>query len=308
MKRIYIWTLRICISVALLAIVFWFLPMRSVWVSMRAVPATLWLVILAVYLGIHTLAAVKWWLLTDQTDIRWTQFIRAHLAGLMGNLCLPGVAGGDIVRCAWVLRYRVGAAQIGVASVADRIVDTVALLVLAGVGAVFVREDSETSDRLLVMVALVLSLGLAAVLTVSVAVLYWRPQEGKLSRVADALEVLVRRPWLLVRTFIFSLVIQACFVGLNVMLGKSIGVDAGASVWLLCWPLAKLAALLPVTLAGLGVRESALILLMQPFGADASAVMAASLLWQTILFAGGLIGGVVAVNHGSSRRSSEVSP
>ncbi|MEO2048066.1 MAG: lysylphosphatidylglycerol synthase transmembrane domain-containing protein, partial [Pirellulales bacterium] len=274
MKRIHIWILRICVSLALLACVFWFLPIRSVWAMMRTVPATLWLAILVVYLGIHTLAAVKWWLLTSQTDIRLAQFIRAHLAGLMGSLCLPGVAGGDIVRCAWVLRFRVGAAQIGVASVADRIVDTVALLVLAAVGAVFVREGSATSDRLLLMVAIVLGLGLTTVLSLIAAILYWRPQEGKLSQIANALEVLIRRPWLLMRTFLFSLAIQACFVGLNVMLGKSIGVEVGVSIWFLCWPLAKLAALMPVTMAGLGVRESALILLMQPFGAEASSVAA----------------------------------
>ncbi|MEO2049271.1 MAG: hypothetical protein ABGX16_22155, partial [Pirellulales bacterium] len=75
----------------------------------------------------------------------------------------------------------------------------------------------------------------------------------------------------------------------------------------LCWPLAKLAALMPVTMAGLGVRESALILLMQPFGAEASSVAAASLLWQTILFAGGFIGGMVAFSYGSSHQSAKAS-
>ena len=291
----------------LLAVVFRFLPIRSVWESMRGVSAVTWLFVLVVYLASHVIAAVKWWLLTDQNDIPLTQFVRAHFAGLMGNLCLPGVAGGDIVRCAWVLRFKVGAAGIGVASVADRIVDTVVLLVLAVVGALFVREGNETTDNLVLAAAAALGIGLVIVMGVSLSLVYWRPKQGKLSRIADAVEVLIRKPRLLLQTFVLSLVIQTGFVGLTAMLGRSIGVTADFTVWLLCWPLAKLAALLPVTLAGLGVRESAFVVLMQPFGADASASAATSLLWQTVLFVGGIVGGLVAINLGQSFVSDKVS-
>jgi uncharacterized membrane protein YbhN (UPF0104 family) len=45
-----------------------------------------------------------------------------------------------------------------------------------------------------------------------------------------------------------------------------------------------------VSLAGLGVREAALVAFLQPYGAPAALVTAAGLLWQSVLLAGGLIG------------------
>jgi uncharacterized membrane protein YbhN (UPF0104 family) len=40
----------------------------------------------------------------------------------------------------------------------------------------------------------------------------------------------------------------------------------------------------------LGVREAAMSKLLAPFGADAGQVIAIGLIWQTILYASGLIG------------------
>ena len=100
--------------------------------------------------------------------------------------------------------------------------------------------------------------------------------------------------------------IQSCFIGLNVLIGISTGVGTSVAVWFLSWPLAKLAALLPITLGGLGVRESALILIMSPFGAAPSAIAATSLLWQTILIAGGVFGGFVALNSKISTQPRKV--
>jgi len=65
-------------------------------------------------------------------------------------------------------------------------------------------------------------------------------------------------------------------------------------VWLFAWPLAKLAALLPLTQGGMGVREAVLVALLLPFGAASSLTLAAGLIWEGIIIAGGLISGLVA--------------
>jgi uncharacterized membrane protein YbhN (UPF0104 family) len=88
------------------------------------------------------------------------------------------------------------------------------------------------------------------------------------------------------------------------LLGRAAGVEASYEVWLTAWPLAKLIALVPISLAGLGVREAALVALMRPFGAPAAAVMAAGLLWQALLVGGGLVGGLVVLGS----READLSP
>ena len=52
--------------------------------------------------------------------------------------------------------------------------------------------------------------------------------------------------------------------------------------------------MLPLTQGGIGVREAALVALLAPFGAAPPLVLAAGLVWEGIVIAGGLIAGLVA--------------
>ena len=62
---------------------------------------------------------------------------------------------------------------------------------------------------------------------------------------------------------------------------------------LYAWSLAKLIAIVPISLAGLGVREASLAVLMTPLGADPAKVVAVGLMWQVVLFAAGMLGGIM---------------
>ena len=74
-------------------------------------------------------------------------------------------------------------------------------------------------------------------------------------------------------------------------------------MWFLVWPLAKVASLLPISLGGLAVREATLAALLVPFGVRPSAGVAVSLVWQSVLIAGGLMGGLLwlALRKSSAR-------
>jgi hypothetical protein len=87
-----------------------------------------------------------------------------------------------------------------------------------------------------------------------------------------------------------SLGVQTMFVLINRQFGVAMGVDVARGAWFAAWPLAKLVALAPVSLAGLGIREAALVAFLRPYGAPTTPVFAAGLLWQSVLFAGGLVG------------------
>ena len=78
-------------------------------------------------------------------------------------------------------------------------------------------------------------------------------------------------------------------------LGQAVGIDLPFGAWLLCWPLAKLLALLPISLGGLGVREAALAALLGSFGVGAALAVGQSLLWQGALLLTGAAAGTFAV-------------
>jgi uncharacterized membrane protein YbhN (UPF0104 family) len=300
------WGLRLAVSLALLGALFAFVPLGELWSAVRAVSPVVWLGGLAAVLLGHLLAATKWWLLLSrQEHVSFRLAVQAHFTGLSANLCLPGIAGGDVVRAAYVMKQGDNRAGLGVASVADRMLDCLALLLLAGAGAFWTANlHGLIGQALLVLSGLLLACGLVA------GLVYWRmrsSRHGLAIRIAEALAILARHPWLMLRCLAMSLVIQSSFVAVNALIGSEAGVEASLAGWLVGWPLAKLAALAPFSLGGLGVRESALAVFLKPFGAATAAVVAASLIWRALMVAGGLVG-MLALWAPAPRRLSPTSP
>jgi uncharacterized membrane protein YbhN (UPF0104 family) len=103
-----------------------------------------------------------------------------------------------------------------------------------------------------------------------------------------------KRPHVLLFGWILGTGIQFTFLTLTALLAISCGLFQPLRVWLFAWPLAKLAAVLPLTQGGIGVREAALVGLLSPFGAPAHLVLASGLVWEGVVIAGGLIAGLTA--------------
>ena len=85
---------------------------------------------------------------------------------------------------------------------------------------------------------------------------------------------------------------QSSFVLLNARIGDALLIEVPTSVWFVVWPLAKLTGLLPVSLGGLGVRDATQGALLTGFGVPAARGVVASLVWQSVLIAGGLLAGL----------------
>jgi uncharacterized membrane protein YbhN (UPF0104 family) len=98
------WLLRLAVSAVFLVILFFFIPVRQLIDAIGRVSPGLWLVVLLLFLFGHAVSAFKWRLLMNRDDVPPALWLRAHFAGLVANLCLPGIAGGDVVRAGWVMR------------------------------------------------------------------------------------------------------------------------------------------------------------------------------------------------------------
>jgi glycosyltransferase 2 family protein len=285
------WAARLAVSAVVLAVLFALLPVRQLAAAVSSAPPALWGIALLVFLAGHVAAAFKWQLLLrHHRQIPAAHWLRAHFAGLAANLCLPGVAGGDVVRAEFIRRSHGHGEQVAVAAIVDRALDCAALLALASVGVLLSPGAQTPRGTVVVIAAAALTGATAAVLlTVALSKSRWR-HLGVVQRLANAAAVLAARPALPLACFVLSLGVQTMFVLLNMRLGAAVGVDVPLAAWFVAWPLAKLVALVPVSLAGLGVREAALVVFLRPYAAAPALVTAAGLLWQSVLFAGGLIG------------------
>lgn len=298
-RPLVVWLLRIAVSATMLGLIFHFVPFAEVWAEARQFSPMLWLAALGLFIAGHAAAAAKWRILIGG-DISWRQAFRAHLAGLAANLALPGVAGGDVVRAGLVLGQVRDKGRLAMGSVADRLLDTLGLLVIALAGATIawggVGGHATELRWLLAGSLLLVAAGFAAAPAIDRS-LAARQDPGKagriLQRLASASADLARSPLHLLLCLAISMAVQCLFVGINIAFAEAAHVEAPASAWFFAWSTAKIIAIAPISLGGLGVREASMAGLLRPFGAEPGQVIAIGLIWQSVLYASGGIGFLV---------------
>jgi uncharacterized protein (TIRG00374 family) len=298
--------MRAAISGALIAALLTWLSTARILEEIERIPWATWLAVVALFLLGHAAASMKWRMLVGcaGAPIGRLVALRAHAAGLFSNLCLPSIVGGDVVRAGLAVRSAGRLEAVALGSLADRLIDTAALVGIAGFAAILhpglARGRAAT---VLVSVALLLSLGVGTGLALARMLPAERlPRRLKkvATRVREALDALLAAPVKTAAALGISALVQGGFVGLNIVLARSIGIELQAAAWMLAWPLAKLVALIPVSLGGIGVREVALAAFLTPFGVEATLAVSQSLAWEAVLVTAGLLSGALALAFGGS--------
>lgn len=293
------WAVQLAVSGLALGAIFSILPLRDVLATMRGIEARHWFATLAIFLIGHVVSAAKWQLLAD-SGAGFSVALRAHFGGLVANLWLPGVAGGDVVRAALLYRHVSDTTRLALGSLADRLVDTIGLLLIAAAGVLFALRYFASGVNLLIGIGIGLTaLAAGAVIARrSHPLLLRRLPVGSRSRhiveqLGTGAGALWRRPLRLVLCLALSMTVQIAFVVANIELATAAGVNAPIAVWFFAWPLSKIVATLPISMGGIGVREASLAGFLAPFGAAPAAVVATGLVWQSVLLTGGVIGALV---------------
>lgn len=278
------WLIRAAVSATAVAILLRIIPLPAVLAALARVSVWTWAVSVGIFFAGHFANALKMRLLLGPPAASFSSCVRAQYAGLAANLALPGLAGGDLVRAAY-LAPAVGTKRAALAGVADRVIDTLTLVALIVVALPFAGVPPGLDA--LVMRTEGWILGGAAV-AAAVALVAWRL---RMRRPAwDPLVLAFAQRSAVAAAVAISWLVQSTFVMTNVWLARQVGVSTGAAPWFVAWPLSKLIALVPISLGGLGVREAALVSLLTPYGAPRDAVLASGILWQAVLTVTGLAG------------------
>jgi len=300
-------------AAAVIAVLLHFLPLHLLVEAIRRVPITTFLLILLGYLCVHAVGIAKWRMVVNAAGgkLDYRTSAQCYTGGLFGTLFLPSIIGGDVVRLAVGLRRSPNPAGVLAGNVADRFLDVAAQggLVLLGLallpGALPTPIRAQTQKALLYV-----GVGFAALLLCTL--LLYRPLFGGrsirfrrwLARLRYALRAVSRAPHRLLLGWILGTGIQTAFLVLTAQLAEACGLVLPLRDWFFAWPLAKLAAVLPLTQGGIGVREAALVGLLSPFGAPAHLVLAAGLVWEAVVISGGLLAGLAAFLLGRTGESA----
>lgn len=307
--RIWGWA-RIAFSVALIALL-----LSRVDFSRVAPPswraAAIGVVIAACALTLAQLAsAVRWRLLLPEPRPTIGYLTRLYLAGQFFALFLPTSIGGDAMRVVWLARSS-GRHGTAVASVAlDRVFGVLALAFYLSLGVSiwgthFVApiggwNRGSTPALALGLLALAvvcagaLGLGLRSRVTSTAGA-------GALRRVLNDVYAVFRRPiakW--IAPLVLALLVQAIYIATWWVLTRALQLPVPASFLLVAVPAVSLAALLPLSISGLGIRDGAWIALLASLGVGAADALTCSLLYFVAFTIVGAAGGLVFAIRGVS--------
>ena len=285
------WFARVTVSVAVAVILLALIPLDAVWAALRQVRPWVWAASLGVFFAGHYLNALKLRLLIGPSSASVAACVQAQFAGLAANLGLPGLAGGDVVRAAY-LAPTAGTRRVVVAGVADRLLDTLVLVIVVAVALPVAGVPPAIGDVVWRGGWWLVGMALAVLVTAAVAVTVLR-RIGLARHVDQIRSELKSRSSAMAGVVAITLLVQPAFVLTNVWLAREVGVAVSTAAWFVAWPVSKLIAVLPVSLGGIGVREAALVSLLAPYGVALDSVLAAGILWEGVLVVGALAGLVV---------------
>ena len=309
------WTiiaLRWIAALVVLGVLLHFLPLAAVRSSIARVPPRYFLAALLGYLLAHALGVLKWRMVVNAAgaQLDFATSLQCYGGGLFGTLFLPSIVGGDVIRLAVGLRRSPRPAAVLAGNVVDRFLDVAAQAGLVSLGLALLPGSLPESLRSIATRALVAAIAIGAVLILAVFFLRGIFLRGRsfrfrrrLARLRHALRSVSARPHILVAGWLAATVIQSTFLVLTAWIAVACGLKLPLRVWLFAWPLAKLAAVLPLTQGGIGVREAALVALLAPFGAAGTLVLASGLVWEGIVVTGGILAGLAAFVASRRNRS-----
>jgi glycosyltransferase 2 family protein len=310
------WTiiaLRWIAALAVLGVLLHFLPLATVRSAIARVPPEHFLAALAGYLLAHALGVLKWRMVVNAAgaELDLATSLQCYGGGLFGTLFLPSIVGGDVIRLAVGLRRSPRPAAVLAGNVVDRFLDVAAQAGLVLLGLLLLPGSLPASLRSIASRTLLIGGAGGALLFAIVFSLRRVFLRGRsirfrrqLVRLRHALRSVSSRPHVLVAGWLAGTAIQSTFLVLTAWLAISCGLRLPVRVWLFAWPVAKLAALLPLTQGGIGVREAALVALLAPFGAAATLVLASGLVWEGVIVAGGIIAGLAAFIAGRRNKAA----
>ena len=245
------------------------------------------------------LVSLRWMLVLRCIGARPTFGPVLHIVfiGMFFNQVLPSTVGGDAVRT-WRLHkagITLGASFRSV--VLDRMAAFAGLVLLVALGLPFVSSITTDAAVFWSLTAIVVSAvgGMALLLSLDRIPLPWRRQG--LVRALDDLAIDARRlffsPNLATSSLGLSIIVHVGSAMTVLILALGMGIEIGALDCVILVPPVILVSVLPISMAGWGVREGAMITALGFAGVSSTDALTLSLIFGLVVMVIGLPGGVL---------------
>jgi len=256
----------------------------------------------------------KWQLLLPAEA--FGRLLQLNMAANFYSLVVPGQVGAEAIKAYQLGRGRIDAEMIAASVVLDKITGLLSLFALGGIGAWLSTLPlgqalwPSLAGLFVGGVAILFGLRIPALrvfaLSGSQRLQACFPRLGRLIRqftlFVDAWCDYLRRPSLLWASLATGVLQQAIYIAMIALLSRQLGFELPVFDWCWIFALASAAAVLPISLAGLGVREGVFVALLTAFAIPSEQALALSLTIFAMQVLFGLIGGTLELLRAAQQR------
>ena len=256
----------------------------------------------AIYLMGQALTAWRWRLIASRVGFQepLSDFLRFYFIGMFFNLFGPSTVGGDVVRALFLGAPSRRRAVAFHTVIFDRLSGLV-MLVLVAVTAMALFGRFGLPWPMVLLVAAVGVGMLVGWFLVPPLVRRFLPADGRVSRVVDHdLKPFWTDRSLLLRAAGVSIAFHILQAASLILLGDALSMELDWRYYFIFHPLVSVLSAVPISVAGIGVREAGYVWFLQRQGVPADTAMAFGLLWFVVLLTTSLVGGAVYLWSGSA--------
>lgn len=234
-------------------------------------------------------ASARWKILIP--EVAYGRLLRYSLIAQFYSVLLPGQIAGEAVKAWRISRGVASGPKLAASVVIDRVIGLIALLVIATWG-ILAAQDGRSRALLIPIVSLAVALvaGMFALASPRVFRLCSHASHlagtrfPRLRHIAGQLLMLLtgwrdytRAPLRLLGAFFLGIIFQLLTVSIYAWLAGSLGIHLNIHHWMWIAGVTSIAMLLPLSIAGIGLREGALVALLANFGVPGESSLALSL-------------------------------
>jgi len=253
----------------------------------------LWFLAFLLVILTQFLSALRWGILLKplEFDLPRRRVAAVYFTGMFFSLFLPSVVGGDAVKTWYVARWWRKTPAAVYTLLADRGIGLAAMMGFCLLGALLSWSAIPAAlvwTVALFVFALYAGFFLFPHLSGPLLALFKKLREMP----RDRLYIYWSRPRPAIEAFLISLPMHLLLVLAHRLMARSLGIEASWGALMLVYPLTALAAMIPVSLNGIGPREAAYVYALALFGVGKEAAGSLALMWFSLVLATGLLGAI----------------
>jgi uncharacterized protein (TIRG00374 family) len=297
--------LKITVSLVLVVVILRSVDVTVLWQVIRH--ANPWYLVgaLAASMAGVVLRAYRWQILVNDQGVTASlgELTALWFVSFLFTNILPSGIGGDAVRAYELSRSSERGAQAVTSVLVDRFVGLFALQTIALVALAF--SWRLMPDQLVFITVLLFSISLLAAAVLAFPPLWnaaekWIPFFDRLLSIkfirslVDSLQSYTHSA--LLRAFVVGLVFNILLITITVLVARGLGDTLPLPYYMIFVPIASIVILVPISFAGLGVREGTYVFLFSLVGVSREMALSISLLIYAVgTVAPGIVGGVIYI-------------